>query len=97
MYKILVLTPVIAMLGLGNALAFDAASGFGPSDANDEPVPRFQLADPVDRSVVTAGIATRASRGAAAGIERTGRFSAAWGFGPSDANDEPVPRFQTVR
>ncbi len=44
MRNVAVLTSILAMLGAGNAAAFDAAQGFGPSDANDQPVPRFQIA-----------------------------------------------------
>ncbi|WP_159585717.1 hypothetical protein [Chelativorans xinjiangense] len=90
MYKIAVLTSALAMLGAGNAFAFDASRGFGPSDANDQPVPLFQMDNRVDRSTVTAGI------GGSSGSTIRGPvgFSAAQGFGPSDASDQPVPRFQ---
>ncbi len=98
MYKVVILTSVLAVLGAGNAAAVDAAWGFGPSEANSEPAPRFQIAPPVDRMVVTdsVGSASR-SYGFPAGNGQTAGFSAAEGFGPSDENDEPTPRFQIER
>ncbi|MCT7378009.1 hypothetical protein [Chelativorans salis] len=93
MHKIAVLTSALAMLGAGNAYALDAASGFGPSDANDQPAPRFQMDAQIDRSTVTASI----GNASAPTIRGSAGFSAAQGFGPSDANDQSVPRFQTAR
>ncbi|MCT8997257.1 hypothetical protein [Chelativorans intermedius] len=91
MNRIAILTSAIALLGAGNAFAFDAASGFGPSDAGDQPVPRFQTEALIDRSAVTASI------GQAQGTVVRGPvgFSAAMGFGPSDADDQTAPRFQS--
>lgn len=98
MRKIVMLTPILAMLGVGNAAAFDAASGFGPSDENDQPIPRFQIATPYDRSVVTSSVGSAGgSFGYSTGTDTRVGFSAAQGFGPSNENDQPIPRFQFAR
>lgn len=97
MRKVAILTSILAILGAGNAAAFDASRGFGPSDANDQPVPRFQAAPQVDRmATASIGDANR-SFGFPSEPRRPGGWSAAMGFGPSDANDRPVPRFQIGR
>ncbi|WP_163269547.1 hypothetical protein [Chelativorans alearense] len=103
MYKTIILSSLLGLLSVGNAAAFDAASGFGPSDGNDQPTPRFQVEGPVDRSAVTSGVAsTHRPYGYATGAAMdlsggTPKFSAAQGFGPSDENDLPAPRFQIAR
>lgn len=101
MHKAVILTSVLTMLGVGNAAAFDASWGFGPSEANSEPAPRYQIAPSVDRTVVTDSIgstsSTSRSYGFPTGAGRAVGFSAADGFGPSNENDEPTPRFQISR
>ncbi|WP_159592973.1 hypothetical protein [Chelativorans xinjiangense] len=95
MNKLAILASVLATLGVGNAAAFEAAWGVGPSEANSMPAPRYQMAPSVDRTVVTGS--AYSSYGFSTGAGRSGRFSAADGFGPSDENDEPTPRFQIAR
>ncbi|MCT7374169.1 hypothetical protein [Chelativorans salis] len=106
MYKTIILSSIFAVLSVGNAAAFDAAWGFGPSDENDQPIPRFQVGESVDRSAVTSGVtntresygyATGAAMNLSEGTGRTVKFSAAQGFGPSDEDDLPAPRFQIAR
>lgn len=97
-HKTAILTSVLVILGAGNAIALDAARGFGPSDQNDQVAPRFQSADTIDRSVMTSSVGDGArSLGFPVGAGRSIGFSAAQGFGPSDQNDQPVPRYQTAR
>ncbi|MCT7378011.1 hypothetical protein [Chelativorans salis] len=81
MRKVIILTSALALLGAGSAMA----QNFKVSDPNAGPdaYKEHQIKSaPVDR-VVTSGI----------GQSQTG-FSAAQGFGPSDASDLPAPRFQ---
>lgn len=106
--KVTILTSVLAILGAGNAAAFDAAQGFGFSDANDQPIPRYQRTTPIDGQAVTSSVGSASksysySTGAIrssdylAGTGKMVGFSAAQGFGPSDENDLPAPRFQIAR
>jgi hypothetical protein len=100
MYKTIILSSVLAVFGVANAAAYDAASGFRVSEQND--LPSIQIPMPVDRSAVTSGVtSTRQSYGYAAGtatnLQRTAKFSAAQEFGPSEQNDLPAPRFQIAR
>jgi hypothetical protein len=100
MYKTIILSSVLAVLGVGNATAYDAASGFGVSEQND--LPSIHIPMPVDRSAVTSGVTTaRQSYGYATGTavnpKRTAKFSAAQEFGPSEQNDLPAPHFQIAR
>lgn len=98
MAKLVILTSVLATLGAGNAAAFEAAWGVGPSEANSQPAPRYQIAPSLDRPVVTNSVgSTSGSYGFSTGTGRSIGFSAAQGFGLSDENDEPTPRFQIAR
>lgn len=93
MYKFLILTPVLVMLGAGSALAFDASRGFGPSDANDQPVPRFQTGTSdnrsVDRSAVTSGTAkVRTGYPARASRDNADRVYRGWLYRGRNASDD---------
>ncbi|WP_163268898.1 hypothetical protein [Chelativorans alearense] len=98
MHKIVILTPVLTMLSVGNAAAFDAAWGFWPSDANSQPIPRLQTTPALDRTGVTSSVGSAStSLSFPVGAGGPVGFSAAQGFGPSDENNEPTPRFQIAR
>jgi len=91
MYKTIIDTSLFAVLGIGNAAAFNAASTFGPSEQND--LPNIHAGAQVDRSAVTSDVTGAQSYGYATGTAmKSGRivgFSAAQNFGPSDQNDLP--------
>jgi hypothetical protein len=95
MSKLVIITSVLAALGVGNAAAFEAAWAVGPSEPNSQPVPRHQMVPSVDRTVMTGS--ANPSYGFSIGTGRSVRFSAADGFGPSDENNQPTPRFQIAR
>ncbi|WP_159585715.1 hypothetical protein [Chelativorans xinjiangense] len=81
MRKVILLTSALALLG-GSAMAQD----FKVSNQNGGPDSylEHQIKPASDDRIVTSGIG---------GQTRAG-FSAAQGFGPSDDNDLPAPRFQ---
>ncbi|MCT7377883.1 hypothetical protein [Chelativorans salis] len=95
MAKLIILTSVLATLGVSNAAAFEAAWGVGPSEANSLPAPRHQMVPSTDSTIVTGSM--EQSYGFPTVGGRRVRFSAADGFGPSDENDQPTPRFQIAR
>lgn len=83
MRNLIIATSVISILGLTAASAQD----FRPSEPDSGPRDRMT----VDVSAITSSV----------GAPRTPRkpagFSAAQGFGPSDQDNQPTPRFQQVR
>ncbi|MCT7377869.1 hypothetical protein [Chelativorans salis] len=91
MRKLLVLTSVLAILGAGNAFAFDASNGFRPSEQSDLTAPSFEVANPVDRTVAAN---VQSESGSHAVIARRVGWSAADGFGPTQRNDLTAPSFE---
>lgn len=71
-----------SVLALGAGSAL--AQDFQVSDSDSAPTVYRNAPVNVDRSVVTSSVGEVG-------------FSAAQGFGPSDENDNPTPRYQHVR
>ncbi|UUP17804.1 hypothetical protein [Nitratireductor thuwali] len=82
MRKVLTLTFVFALIGNSSAFAQDLPSG----DSDAPPAARA-----ADQAAVTSSVGIDHRQGRVAG------FSAARGFGPSDQNNLPAPRFQAGR
>lgn len=107
MRKIIILGSVLTTLAIGSAAGGEASWMFAPSERNDLPASRARNTAPAEQMEVSPypesarrsfGYSSNITGSTDALSTGTGRvgFSAAQGFGPSDENDLPMPRFQKV-
>ncbi|UUP17802.1 hypothetical protein [Nitratireductor thuwali] len=86
MHKILIAAAALTLSGIVGASAQDfhvSEPDSGPDAFVTQPAGAYS----VDRSVTTSSVGTAGNAG----------FSAAQGFGPSNQDDLPTPRFQIAR